>query len=173
MKSWNVSPYSLQNYSRDAKKVIKDHLDWLRTDPVRRNSSLGAVLNELNQTGKITPLDPFYAAQWSSLARKRKAGLLLLCLYNVAEKHQLDMTIVFAQKLLKGWADCSISNKTLIKAFGDPDRDASSKSLNWSELEELINTYRDYVLNKLHRDKEKQKAIKDLLWAKLNVKPIG
>lgn len=105
----------------------------------------------------------FYAAKWSVLARKRKAGLLLVWLYYIAAKHQLDMTIVPAQKLLQGWANYSISNKTLIQAFSDPNRTASLKSVSWEQVEELIKIYRADVVMKLQRDREKQKNIKAML----------
>lgn len=169
MKDFKISPYSLRDYSRDAKEVIQNHLDWLRTNPIRPNANLGAMLSTLRTKGKTVPLDPYYAAQWSALARKRKAGLLLLFLYYVAKKHQLDMTTIFAQRLLIGWVDCSISNKVLITAFGDPNRDASNKSIDWPRLDELIIRYRDQVQDKLKHDRAKQKKIKEIHWHSLNI----
>lgn len=75
------------------------------------------MLSILKEKGKTVPLDPYYAAQWSTLARKIKAELLLLFLYYIAKKHQLDITTILVQRLLIGWVDCSISNKILITVF--------------------------------------------------------
>ena len=35
MKSFNVQPYSLNNYSLDAKYIIEERLNWLKANPVR------------------------------------------------------------------------------------------------------------------------------------------
>ena len=79
------------------------------------------------------------------------------------------MTTIFAQRLLIGWVDCSISNKILITAFGDPNRDASNKSMDWPRLDELIINYRDQVQDKLKHDRAKQKTIKEMHWHSFNI----
>ena len=163
--SFRVRPYQLSDYRRDATKVILERLEWLRTDPARvLRHPLDIPLGQ-----KVPPEDPWYAAKWSALARKRKAGLLLLWLHYVNEKHQLDMTVVLAQRLLESWVGCSISNKTLIAAFGQKGRDAGSKSTSWPEKDNLKEMYRDKVKLCLKKDREKQQLIKETLWEELNV----
>ena len=160
MKNIRVRPYSLQDYSRDAKGLIN-----LLGQEIPK-------LKELQDTGKAVLLDPRHAAKWSILARKRKAGLLLLWLYFVAEKHQLDMTIVFAQRLLEAWVGCSISNKTLIQAFGQRNRDAHSKSESWGQLNSLVDQYQEKVKNSLERDKKRRLSIKENHWERLKAEKI-
>ena len=168
MKSFNVQPYSLNNYSIDAIYIIEERLNWLKANPVQREMLSIGILSEALETNNGTPLEPKYAAKWSVIARKRKAGLLLLWLYYVADKHQLDMTIVLAMRMLQGWAGCSISNRTLIEAFGNRNRNASNKSTDWNQVEYLIEKYRESVLIKLHQDRAKQKLIKETLWKNIN-----
>ncbi|ENV52045.1 hypothetical protein L292_3159 [Acinetobacter junii CIP 107470 = MTCC 11364] len=159
----NVQPYLLYNYRQDAKTIIIARIAYLKTNPVRPIPTL-----ELQVGGKTIPHEPKYAAKWSSLARKRKAGLLLILLYYIADKHGLDMTSTLAQRLLEGWLGHSISNKLLIKAFGQTGRTAEDKTKDLDQLDELIGLYKNYAFDILQRDKRKMKLIKETLWNELN-----
>lgn len=161
-----VSPYSLHDYRQDVVQVISKQLLFLKMYPVRPVPRVQEIL----QTGAVI-LDPHYAAQWSALARKRKAGLLLLYLYYVAAQNQLDMTVILAQRLLEGWVSCSISNKVLIQAFGQHSRTAKDKSKDWEHLATLIERYQAQIRRMLLQDKLKMARIKQVEWARLNPNP--
>jgi hypothetical protein len=56
------------------------------------------------------------------------------------------------QRLIEGWTGRSITNRTLIRAFGVEGRTAGAKSLDFEKLEELIEPYGPNVRKALLKD---------------------
>lgn len=85
----------------------------------------------------------------------------------MAAEQNLDMTTVLAHRLLQGWTGRSISNRVLLRAFGQEDRTAASKSEDWIRVEALIMQYSGFVKVALAREKHRVRQVKDLAWMKV------
>lgn len=145
-----LRPYSNQDYIRDAKSIIITRITSGRFD------------HDALYTKSIN--DPSHAAQWSALSRKRKSGLMLLALYELAIRYELDMTATLGQRILQGIFGSSVSNGVLLQAFANHGRTASEKSADWSKVEEIVKDNKTYYLNKMQQSKARVVANKDLSW---------
>lgn len=148
----------MSDYITDANKLVQSYIsehdstEWSAGDGMRDNPGFTALF-----------LSPVYAARWSALTRKRISGLLLVSLYVVADRHRVDMTSVYAHRLLKGWAGRSISNRTLLAAFGEWGRTAEEKTADWERLEQLVDEYRGMVQRVIRRDMIRIERIRKLV----------
>lgn len=150
--------YSLQDYTRDAQKLIFNRINYNQFDRQ-------ALLPDPGSIGSLTTiLDPQHAAQWSALSRKRKSGIMLLILYAIASEYDLDMTATLGHRMLQGLFDCSISNKTLISAFGEHGRTAADKSEDWEKIGTIVKNKREWALKKLHQNRTRLRKNKETAW---------
>ena len=153
--------YSIINYEKDAEQLLRIRLA------------------ELNERGFGTPIqpvftegsfDPAYAAKWSALTRKLKAGFLIGELITFANDYELDMTPTLAMRICKGWVGRSVSNRELIKIFGSENRDASEKSADWPRLDELIDIDKARIMNEYDKCSFLCKEAKERVWKKISKK---
>ena len=158
-------PYTLKAYRAGAEALLSERLEYLRSLETPASERFAAKLYRLLTGSELA--DPSYAAKWSALARKRYCGVLLSSLYFVAAEQNLDMTTVLAHRLLQGWTGRSISNRVLLRAFGQEDRTAASKSEDWIRVEALIMQYSGFVKVALAREKHRVRQVKDLAWMKV------
>lgn len=145
-----LRPYSNQDYVKDAKSIILNRITTGRYDH-------SALFNKLID-------DPSHAAKWSALSRKRKSGLMLLALYDIAIRYDLDMTATLGQRICEGIFGSSVSNGVLIHAFSNRGRTASDKSADWSQVERIVKDNKTYYQGKLEQARARIVANKDLSW---------
>lgn len=146
----NLKPYSNQDYIRDAKSIILNRILAGRFDH--------------NQAQGDNVRDSKHAAQWSAISRKRKSGIMLLALYDITIKYDLDMTTTLAQRILQGIFGSSISNGILLVAFAQKGRTASDKSEDWERLEAIIKESKPYYVKKMAQAKERLIINKEAAW---------
>ena len=151
--------YTLEHYEADAEQLAKERIAELR--------SRGMGLSVEPSLVDGATFDPRYAAKWSALTRKYKAGFLIHKLLDFAEEYDVDMTSTLAKRVLQGWIGKSISNRALIEAFGLSHRDASQKSADWSRLNELVDIDKESVSREYARCSAQCKEVKERVWKKL------
>lgn len=156
-------PYTIQEYRLDAEAVLRERLEYLRSLHTPAPERLAANLFRLLLSGSELA-DPAYSAKWSVLARKRYCGVLLSGLYLVASEQGLDMTTVLAHRLLRGWTGRSVSNRVLLRAFGQHDRTAATKSDDWPKVSQLVDDYGELVRRALIRERQRVQRVKDAAW---------
>lgn len=161
-----VKPYLLRDYRIDALQIVQERL-LEQSNEKDQDLTLEQILHHIELTGKAPFAEPAYGAKWSVLSRKRKSGLLLLWLYYIAEKEKLDMTAVYAHRLLQGLVGNSISRTVVLEAFGSSERTAANKSSDWDRIDHIINKYRGRVTASLLLNKEKIALIKNNVWSEL------
>lgn len=154
--------YTLADYERDAEALLRERLAELRT------RGMGLSIEPALRDGAT--FDPAYAAKWSALARKYKAGYLIQMLIKFAEDYDVDMTPTFGSRVLEGWVGRSVSNRMLIDVFGKEDRDASQKSADWHRLDELIELDKKVVVKGYDKCAAKCKDAKERMWNKIQIK---
>jgi hypothetical protein len=165
----NERPYCLASYRRDAEELLRERLEYLRSLETPQHERFAkALLRGL--TGSELA-DPSYAAQWSALARRRYCGVLLSSLYFVASVEHLDMTAVLAQRLLQGFVGRSVSNRVLIRAFGQGGRTAADKSSDWDQMPVIVESYRSMVVHGLLREKDRMRVARDAAWSVVSNEP--
>lgn len=151
-------PYSLQDYTRDAEKLIFNRINYNKFDQQ-------ALIPDPSYTSSSMPvMDPQHAAQWSALSRKRKGGLMLVVLYTLAIKYDLDMTATMAHRMLQGLFGCSMSNRPLLLAFGEHGRTAADKSEDWEKIGTITAKERTWALKKLNQNRARLRKNKDTAW---------
>lgn len=165
----NEPPYSLKMFRRDAEALFRERLDYLRSLETPSPERAAQALFRGLSGSKLA--DPEYAAKWSVLTRKRNCGLLLSALYCVAAHHDLDMTGVLAHRLLQGWVGRSISNRVLLRAFGQNGRTAASKSDDWQQLPALIEAHQVVVRQALVRERNRMQVARDTAWMTVRSEP--
>lgn len=165
-------PFTLHEYRIRAEALLTERLEYLQSlhTPAQERAA-ERLFKALIDGSELA--DPAYAAKWSALSRKRYCGLLLSALYLVAAEHDLDMTTVLGHRLLRGWTGRSISNRTLIRAFGTPNRSAAGKSEDWAMVPALIKKYSKAVLQALVREKHRVRQVKDLAWLAVQKRARG
>jgi len=151
--------YTLKHYEADAEQLAKERIAELRS------RGMGVSIEPALVDGAT--FDPRYAAKWSALTRKYKAGFLIQKLLDFAEEYDVDMTSTLAKRVLQGWIGKSISNRSLIEAFGLSHRDASQKSADWSRLNELVDMDKESVSREYARCSAQCKEIKERVWKRL------
>ena len=155
-------PYTIKNYEADAEKLLRNRLAELK------ERGFGTPVEPAFNEG--SPFDPSYAAKWSALTRKLKAGFLIGELITFANDYELDMTPTLAMRICKGWVGRSVSNKELIKIFGSENRDASEKSADWPRLDELIDIDKVRIMNEYDKCSFLCKEAKERVWKKISKK---
>lgn len=154
-----LRPYSNQDYVRDAKALIITRIKTHRYD---HNA---AFTKEVG--------DPNHGAQWSVLSRKRKSGLMLLTLYELATRYQLDMTATMGQRLLQGIYGISLANHTLLHAFANTGRTAADRSEDWPKIDTIAKDNQKYYLDKLEQMRARIKQNKELSWQLVELELSG
>lgn len=156
-------PYSLQDYTQDAQKLILNRINYNKYDREALVPDPGYI-NSI-----MTVQDPQHAAQWSALSRKRKSGFMLMVLYVLASEYELDMTATLGQRMLQGLFGCSISNRTLLDAFGEHGRTAADKSEDWKKIGTIIAEKRAWANKKMNQNRARVRKNKDTAWDLVNM----
>lgn len=151
--------YSIENYEMDAERLLRGRLAELK------ERGFGTPVEPVFSEG--SPFDPSYAAKWSALTRKFKAGFLVNELISFANDQELDMTPTLAMRICKGWVGRSVSNRELIKIFGSENRDASEKSKDWPRLDELIEIDKERIINDYGECGAICKKAKERVWQRI------
>ncbi|EMK1731232.1 hypothetical protein V8N76_004538 [Salmonella enterica] len=149
-------PYSMRRYEHEARELMLNRMAQV-------SAGLSWPREGLSE----------YGAGWSTLARRRRIGVLITLLYTIAVKENIDMTSIYAHRLLQGMVGRSITNKVLNPAFGVHGRTAADKSADWDRLDEIVSRYRDVAQRALQRDKERQALVKRRLQRELNFSDYG
>lgn len=151
--------YTMDSYEKDAEQLARERLAELR--------DRGMGLSVMPVFDDKTVFDPSYAAKWSVLTRKYKAGFLIQKLLDFGEDHDVDMTPTLAMRVLQGWVGRSISNRALIDVFGVEHRDASQKSVDWPRLDDLIAIDKEDVQREYAKCSAQCKEAKERVWKRL------
>lgn len=151
-------PYSLQDYTRDAKQLILNRINYNKYE---RDA---AVPDQASINSIMAVMDPRHAAQWSVLSRKRKCGLMITTLYAVADEYDLDMTATMGLRLLQGMFGCAVDLRTLLTAFGEHGRTAADKSEDWEKVDVVIAQKKEWANQKLNQNRARLRKDKDLAW---------
>jgi len=154
-----LRPYSNQDYIRDAKSIIITRITTNRFDPTALYS---------REIG-----DPSHAAKWSALSRKRKSGLMLLTLYELSIRYELDMTSTLGNRLLLGIYGASISTNVLTQVFSNTGRTAADRSEDWPKVERIIKDNKTYYQGKLEQARARIAANKELSWELVQLELSG
>lgn len=162
-----VRPYSVSDYSAHANMLFSEfigmakskHSDQTSEDYVR---TLIKKMLAGNLGGRPTYHHyPSFAGKWSAISRKRRAGVLLAWLLIIECEELLDLTPTLASNLLVAMTGSSISNRSLIQAFGDTGRTAARKSKDFVRVEEISNKYKSRVNKSIKKYRDTLSLIKD------------
>lgn len=150
-------PYSLQDYTRDAKQLILNRINYNKYER-------DAIPDQTALNSLMAVMDPRHAAQWSALSRKRKCGFMVTILYAVAVEYDLDMTATMGLRLLQGLFGCAIDLRTLLAAFGEHGRTAADKSEDWEKVDVIIAQKTEWARAKLQQNRTRVRHDKELAW---------